>query len=261
MNCQNLDDPVIVVSYMRSGTHLTMDFLRRNFRGVGGWKFPGEPNDQVYLPIDALGTASWGLKRTSTVISRSRKLLCKTHWADPNFSQLGKWGYEGLQHLLRDRARIIFVYRSPYKVIDSNVVWKIATGDVSQAAVPSDEWLDDLLTSWGRQIDLWRMSKHRTFWLSAEKILANPSGVNDALEGFLGCQSRKLKSRLPAQLRGRLHSRLNRAFSWKPSSTEILTIRPAPSIVWSQAQRSRTQQFWNIYKPILEDLENSNLSS
>ncbi len=57
--------PIEVASHMRSGTHLMIDLLRRQFADCGSWKWPGERNDMLYLPLDALTqpTAAWNESR------------------------------------------------------------------------------------------------------------------------------------------------------------------------------------------------------
>jgi hypothetical protein len=54
--------PLIIVTHMRSGTHLTIVFIRRQFSCFQAWKWPGEVNDMLYLSLDVLSVvhANWG---------------------------------------------------------------------------------------------------------------------------------------------------------------------------------------------------------
>lgn len=49
-----LSAPLVVATHMRSGTHLTMDLVRRQFPAFRSWKLPGEANDMLYLALDVL---------------------------------------------------------------------------------------------------------------------------------------------------------------------------------------------------------------
>ena len=51
--------PVIVASHPRSGTHLLMDTLRRQFKACRSWKWPGERLDRLYCSVDELNAAPW----------------------------------------------------------------------------------------------------------------------------------------------------------------------------------------------------------
>lgn len=46
--------PIIVATYPRSGTHLTIDLLRKQFQECESWKFLGESKSNLYLDIDPL---------------------------------------------------------------------------------------------------------------------------------------------------------------------------------------------------------------
>src|SRR4051794_27731921 len=41
--------PVVVASHPRSGTHLLIDLLRRQFPACASWKYPLERMDRLYL--------------------------------------------------------------------------------------------------------------------------------------------------------------------------------------------------------------------
>ena len=46
--------PIIVFSHRRSGTHLLIDLLRKQFKECQSWKYPGEPIDCLYLTMESL---------------------------------------------------------------------------------------------------------------------------------------------------------------------------------------------------------------
>jgi hypothetical protein len=66
-----LGPPLVVATHMRSGTHLTMDFVRRQFLSFRSWKWPVEANDMLYLALDVLSVleANWGEARARRILS------------------------------------------------------------------------------------------------------------------------------------------------------------------------------------------------
>jgi hypothetical protein len=85
-----LGPPLVVATHMRSGTHLTMDFVRRQFLSFRSWKWPVEANDMLYLALDVLSVleANWGEARARRILSRPPRALIKTHWTDPGLLRL-----------------------------------------------------------------------------------------------------------------------------------------------------------------------------
>ena len=83
---EKLSAPIVVAAHMRSGTHLTIDLLRRQFKSVGSWKWPGEANDSTYLALDVMGDleANWGEKRAIRILKRCDRPIFKLHWTDPS---------------------------------------------------------------------------------------------------------------------------------------------------------------------------------
>ncbi len=229
--------PVIIASHMRSGTHLTIDLIRRQFAGFGGWKLPCEPNDTVYLPVDSLRTSSrrtWSDSRIKKVLLRSEHMVGKLHWTSPDFMEVienqpavGKW--------LRNSAKIIYVLRNPLAVVQSLWNWEIAEKQADESTVPCSEWLRERFRSWAKHVDLWT-SRADPLILKYENIVANPAGVISTLERSLGAGARQREPLLPPKLRGLWQSRLNRIFSVRPTSTEILTTGAPTRIIWDEAK-------------------------
>lgn len=227
--------PVIVATNMRSGTHLTIDFIRRNFEGMGGYKLPLETNDNVYLPLDCVGDGTLSEKRVARSIARSHHTLCKVHWCDPAFDLLRNSSMPEMADWMAGNARVVVVYRHPRKVIDSLVVWELYTGAIGRPEIPSEAWLRQRLSDWESHIRQWSQVDRPLFMLSAEDLLKNPQSVLQRLESFFGIPAKPATPLLPPQLRGKWHSRLNRLVSVRPKSTEILTLRPSPQVRWKDS--------------------------
>jgi len=235
-------DPVVVSSYMRSGTHLTIDFLRRNFPAFRSYKWPLEANDSLYLPIDALIAQAWGPRRAHRVLRRTERVICKTHWCDPDFQNLVDSQVPSIGNWLRDRAKVILIHRDPYRTIESVVVWYVFTGELTNAAIPPGPWLSERLHEWVTRIRAWQRTPRPFLSISSDLLLRDPAGALDRIAAFVGAEPDPRTPILPPQLRGSLHSRLNRVFAMRPQSSEILTIRPAPIVRWSEEQLALVEQ-------------------
>ena len=77
--------PIVIFSHPRSGTHLTLDFFRRQFEECRTWKRRGEKMNRLYLSLEAVGS-TWRAGRmsreqASSLLRRVKRPLIKTHWA------------------------------------------------------------------------------------------------------------------------------------------------------------------------------------
>jgi len=73
--------PIIVASHPRSGTHLLIDTLRRQFAKCRSWKWPGERLDRLYCNIDELNGTRELLheKKAVDILRRVERPIVKTH--------------------------------------------------------------------------------------------------------------------------------------------------------------------------------------
>lgn len=239
-------DPVVVSSFMRSGTHLTLDFIRKNFENVGARKLPFERNDNVYLPIDCLMDGTWSRPRIQKVLRRSGILLCKTHWCDPDFNDIAKSAHAAIGLWLRQRARVILVRRDPRRTIDSIIIWHYVNGLLDEPAIPSMSWLRAKLAKLQCHYLSWLGTARPLYVSSSDRLLQSPAVIGSDLSRFLGLTPKSNSYSLPRQLRGIWHSRLNRMFATSPDSTEIVTIRPAPEIRWTRDQLAMLNEFSSV---------------
>jgi hypothetical protein len=75
---------------MRSGTHLIIDLLRHQFADCRSWKWPGERNDMLYLPLDVVTQPSddWSEARILKALHPAKRPILKTHWTLPDLENL-----------------------------------------------------------------------------------------------------------------------------------------------------------------------------
>jgi len=120
---QSLGKPILVASHPRSGTHLTIDVLRRQFLECSTWKYPGEPLDRLYLPLEGLTTPHQKLSLQTALKTLGRfsyeeaRPLIKTH-AYPALSHLAS-DYGELHHWIHQNAHKIYVVRDGRAVLCS----------------------------------------------------------------------------------------------------------------------------------------------
>lgn len=215
-----LGRPVVVATHMRSGTHLCLDFLRRQFAVFDGWKFPMEANDSLYLPLDVFSgdEATWGEARALRVIRRAKRLLVKAHWTLPDLSNLANRQPE-MTAWLDENADFIHVVRNPLKVMASMYAWNGMNGRVDEP------WLRKNLAEWVAHTKAWQ-NRRGTLLIRSEDILSRPLESVERLGKFLGECPRRREPLLPAQSSSIWHSRWNRMFTSRPASTAILVKNP-----------------------------------
>lgn len=223
--------PIVVASHMRSGTHLMIDLLRRQFAACRSWKWPGEPNDMLYLPLDvfALRAGEWDKFRALRVLHRTKRPLLKTHWTSPSL--------ENLRHLQPDLAdwiesegTFLHVVRNPFAVLASQWAWDCSLqGIPATRSRPESAWIRDQISSWVHHYRIWSQ-RENTHLFRYEDVLADPAGTLRRLSGLLGENALFRQPLLPGKLRGLWHSRWNRLTGIRPESTEIITEGGAPEV-------------------------------
>jgi hypothetical protein len=82
---------IVVASHRRSGTHLTIDLLRRQLLACQSWKWPGERLNRLYLNLETLTNGGHGREITTSVadriLTRAACPVIKTHQLPPLLSQ------------------------------------------------------------------------------------------------------------------------------------------------------------------------------
>lgn len=86
----DIGKPIIIASHPRSGTHLTIDLLRKQFTECHSWKKRGEPLDRLYFALEAFSPKN-PLDETTAlnILQRPERPIIKTH-ANPELSYLNK---------------------------------------------------------------------------------------------------------------------------------------------------------------------------
>lgn len=88
-NFKDIGKPILIASHPRSGTHLTIDLLRKQFLECKSWKQLGEPLDRLYFALESFAPLNNPLSEdiALNILSRAKRPIIKTH-CDPQFSYL-----------------------------------------------------------------------------------------------------------------------------------------------------------------------------
>lgn len=112
--------PIVIASHRRSGTHLAIDLFRRQFRECRSWKFPGEPNDRLYVNLNAVLDRKVPVSVACKILRRTAKPLLKTHrMPSSNNSDTPQSFTQTELSRLFENTDIIYVYRDGRDVMTS----------------------------------------------------------------------------------------------------------------------------------------------
>lgn len=250
-------DPILVASHPRSGTHLAIDLLRRQFQSTRNWRWWGLPLDHLYLNLERLEspnrTFSDGLARK--IVNRPRRALVKTHFEE-DFSQ--SWVLEestppgpAWMDLLA-RSKVLYVVRHPMDVMVSYHQFMAGIDPTTTAMsfrefMRSPHWTGetDRLGWWQRHLTGWE-ARPGTMILRYEDIVVDTGPVLDRIGTWIGEAPVDLQPLLPPKVTSISQTRIDRAFRMSPSSTAIVADRMSfPAEDWSQALNDADKEWVN----------------
>ena len=110
---------VVLATHRRSGTHLTLDLLRRQFPDCRARKKPFQALESLYLNLDALGAPRLlALDRARRLLGRAARPIVKTH-ASPALEEFEPGPQAFARAVLAD-ADVIAVHRDVRDVLASH---------------------------------------------------------------------------------------------------------------------------------------------
>jgi hypothetical protein len=206
----------MVTSHPRSGTHLTIDLLRKQFDACKSWVWPFETPHHLYLSLGHLEPShshTLTLAEARSILRRPDRPIIKTHH-DPDFGELSGENQEFAQSLLNIADRI-YVVRDGRDVMASTHVW------IQQSREDARRPFDDFLRydiggttwpeEWARHVRTWTRLDD-ILVLRFEDILSRSRETLQRLSDWLDLSPRYTEPYLPKPGRtsGRLHSYLRR---------------------------------------------------
>ena len=222
--------PIVVASHPRSGTHLVLDTLRRQFEVCRSWKWPGERLDRLYCNIDELpGDGLLDDATARRILRRTERPLLKTH-AWPGYQRAFLESHDGglgrnWVEWLDDRAIIIYVYRDGRDVLCSYQLFRRSFD--SGVRGPIGDFLrgteagTNRVRRWADHVRAWRKQSN-VHLVRFEALLDNPAPVIRRLGKAIGEAPAGRRPLLPKPFSSIWESRWARLFGVRPESTAII---------------------------------------
>lgn len=230
MDLSNIN-PVVVASHPRSGTHLLMDVLRRQFEACRAWKWPGERLDRLYCSIDELNASRGRLDEQTAhrILERTRRPLVKTHawpgYQDPFLSMHHDGLDDAWTDWLDERGTVFYVYRDGRDVLCSYQLFRQkldpdAEGPIG-AFLRQTENGSTRVRRWARHVRRWHDTSG-VHMVQFERLLGQPETIIDELGNVLGLDPEWRDPLLPRPFRSIWESRWARLAQMRPESTAII---------------------------------------
>lgn len=220
-----LGPPILVASHPRSGTHLTLDTLRRQFAACAAWKYPGERLDRLYLPLEGLTAEDKGLSRpiAQQILGRSPRPLLKTH-AYPALAHLQS-DYPDLHYWIHESAQKLYVVRDGRAVLCSLHLFMQSYKPEARCSL-SDFLRQEVngksrVRAWATHVQTW-MAQPDVYVLRFEDFIQYPRQTLTALGHQLELPPRFVEPLLPRSPHTIWQGRWARLTQWRPESSAII---------------------------------------
>ena len=240
----NARAPVLIASHPRSGTHLVMDFIRRQFPSTRNWRCFGLPLDHLYLNLERLGAdhRRFGPKKAARIVNRPERAMLKTHFT-ADFSS--SWASDEARapneawRALTDSAKTLYVLRHPMDVMVSYHQFlsaldhEIAGMDLMRF-MHSPHWDEstDKLGWWQAHLQGWAAAP-QTLVTRYEDVVRSSDLVLQTVSAAIEETPLQRMPLLPPKVTTLRHARFNRVFSLSPQSTAIIANRKQfPALDW-----------------------------
>ncbi|MBD2156188.1 sulfotransferase domain-containing protein [Leptolyngbya sp. FACHB-16] len=221
----NIGKPILIASHPRSGTHLTIDLLRKQFHECASWKYPGESLGHLYLPLEGLTVSTQKMERAMAlgVLQRSQRPILKTH-DHPTLTALSQQDPEWFDWIKTEATRL-YIFRDGRDVLCSFHLYMQSFHAPSRCSLSEFLRQPDLKRTWIR-----RWVEHVERWLAEpdvtplqfEKVLRQPFETLTLLGQVLDLTPKFHEPLLPRPYQNIWQSRWNRLTAQRPESTAIL---------------------------------------
>ncbi|KLI63712.1 sulfotransferase domain-containing protein [Aurantiacibacter marinus] len=259
--------PIMVASHPRSGTHLVLDTLRRQFPTARSQRMFGRPLDHLYLNIERLTSEfrPFSDELAGKILSAVPNPLMKTHYladlsetwvAEETGKLAGKWR-EAVAG-----AHVLYVHRDPREVMVSYKQFlspdHADVADITLGAFlrrPHWNGRDTMLEWWVRHVESW-LAVPGIMPFGFRELTSDPHATLAAIGAHIGRTPDMREPFLPKKPSSINRQRLNRLLSLAPSSTAIIADAkrfPAPN--WHVASTDDDVSYLQqIAGPLMERL-------
>ncbi|MEM6393439.1 MAG: sulfotransferase domain-containing protein [Planctomycetota bacterium] len=217
-----LGRPIVIVSHRRSGTHLTLDTLRLNFPETRGWKWPTRPQRDLYTVVEHLTQGNEPIDRLLRRAGRAQRPLFKAH-SDPGLPALQQ-SHPELHAWLYQHADWVYVYRDVRRVMCSLHLYmrRFSPDALKPLAefIRQEDHGRNRITAWRQHVEGWLDAPDaRVIPIAFESLINDRVHTIRRLGNHLRLQPMPDEPRLPAKLRSRFHSRVQRVLTVRPQAT------------------------------------------
>ncbi|MEO0586660.1 MAG: sulfotransferase domain-containing protein [Planctomycetota bacterium] len=223
---------VLIASHRRSGTHLLIDLLRKQFDACRSYKRLGEPRDRLYLAIDDLPCPGRGHTRHSPesareIVARPQRPILKTHFL-PDLKPVAD-AHPDFIHDLTHGADRCYVVRDGRTVLCSLFAYARLFSEPPTFPEFLRQRTEGLSrpAHWARHVRAWR-DQPGVLTVTYESIVKDTRATLDRLAQHLGHTPRYRTPLLPKRLRSVWRGRLDRLLATRPESTAIIGILKTP---------------------------------
>jgi hypothetical protein len=198
---EDIGRPIVVATHPRSGTHLTIDLLRKQFEECKGWLWFGETPHHLYLNLDRLDEVTkpeLTLAKAENILQRADRPIVKTH-SQPTLDRFAGERLDFATSLLRV-SDIIYVVRDVRDVMCSAHVWKQEYEPTARCSlskfIRQDVGGRNRVEAWVDHVENW-ISIPKTHVLQFEHITSCPESTIDQLADWVQLDPLKVQPYLP----------------------------------------------------------------
>ena len=207
--------PILIASHRRSGTHLSLDLIRRNFPACRPRMLALENPHHSYLNLDRFEPGHkvpCDKREALRLLSKAQRPMLKTH-AEPGFKNIDP-EHSALVNDIVDRSRVIYVSRDGKRVMCSMWTWRRVFDPA--ARVGFNEFIRQADDKGRSRVRVW--AEHVAAWSAVpgvlmvdfERIIKDTSALLDEIGVFLGETPEPQSPLLPRSNTTRLQSYLSR---------------------------------------------------
>ena len=246
----SIGKPIIVASHPRSGTHLTIDLLRRQFLECKSYKLPIQSSDHLFLTLEGLSNPvgnSMIEEKAIKILKKAQRPIIKTH-DDPYLSHLNL----ELQHLkdwLRNNATLLYIIRDGRSVMCSLHLFMQSYDPYTRVSlsefIRQDINGENRVKCWVNHVEKW-LAYPNVYSLHLEDIISHTSTVLNELSLALKIQPLFKQPLLPSNTKNLWHGRWIRISSWDPESTAIIGYYKGKKVLnWKTSFTKDDHEFFN----------------
>lgn len=235
---RRIGSPIVVASHPRSGTHLTIDLIRKHFSCATHRLRPMESADHLYLSLDRLGSAHHrpiGIDAALDRLALCPRPIIKTH-ALPGFAAIAP-EHRSFANRVLMRSRYICPVRDVRPMLCSLHRFELGC-EPDVAGMSLADFIrtqrDGLSrpAAWARHINAW-LDKPGVTVVKIEDIIARPAQAVTRIANALDETPTHRRHSLPQRRTG-LSRTLARMLG-STESTAILGHKMGPPTNWAQA--------------------------